>query len=194
MPLLLGCHEAAKANLMSTEPSEGDRLRLDLQGLSGVESKLSYLESMAEDIGRLLRNDELEKVLGSLFREIVVNERRDKLLDLEVLLNRLGYRGEIRRQLEGRILIELNHALNDLLPTVESIAGSPWAADELRGKCDVLIRLVADGSFISSNDGVLVSLKARLIMLRTAEGLFSEKDVEALFDGIPLPEAVYASR
>lgn len=165
-------HQSAAALLQSDEPPMSERIRLEVAAPATFEQRIEYVRANWKSLSGSLAPDEIEKVLGELLRGASKKGEQEKLVTLKHMLDEVGYRGDALRQVDGRLLIALNSAINLVLPRLE-----PILERERRGKkreaaqatIEQFRAMVADGSFAATTSAELRRLKAWLIDLREGD-------------------------
>ena len=185
-------HEAA-AELLRGERAGTDRdLRLEMVQLQSFEERLAYLEENWAGMRHVLSADEMEKVIGELLRGATVKGESEKLVVLREALARLGYQGDGLRQVDGKLLITLNKAVNLVLPRLAKLDEHQARA---RGALDgwrQFLRfreMVAAGSFLASRDEQVMKLQMYLIDVYEGDAPDGLEDLLTTFASFELPEA-----
>jgi MoxR-like ATPase len=165
-------HQAAEPMLGAGELPPAERIRLEIAGPATFEQRLDYVKEHWADLVKTLSADELEKVLGELLRGASKKGDQEKLVALKHALDELGYRGDALRQVDGRLLVVLNAAVNQLLPRLPRILDArPAGADRDRAAAAVeaLRALVGAGTFLGNHTPEVRRLKTHLIDLREGD-------------------------
>jgi hypothetical protein len=125
--------------------------------------------------------DEIEKILGDLLRGASQKGEQEKLVELRHTLERLGYKGDALRQVDGRLLIALNGAINFVSPKLRNLLDArPRGPERDRASqnIDRFRAMVAAGTFLGSRAAEVRKLQAYLIDLREGD---VKDDPEAIF-------------
>jgi len=178
--LLEQLHEAAESLLKATDLAAGEKLRLELTAATTFEERLGYLDANWEAINDNLSSDELEKILLQLLRGASAKGEQEKLVELRHVLESHGHKGDALRQVDGRLIIALNGAINRFMPKLGVVtAGRKQGAelDRVQQTISTFQKLVSEGRFISNREPGVRKLQAYLID-------FKEGDVPDDLDSI----------
>ncbi len=165
-------HSAAEPMLGAGELPPAERIRLEIAGPATFEQRLDYVREHWKDLTSTLSVDELEKVLGELLRGASQKGDQEKLVALKHVLDELGYKGDALRQVDGRLLVVLNAAVNQLLPRLPRILDARAAGpekDKAQAAVDALRALVGAGTFMGNHTPEVRRLKTHLIDLREGD-------------------------
>jgi hypothetical protein len=177
-------HRATERLLSGGKVPPGERIKLEIAGLSTFDERMTYLDEHWKEIKAALRPDEIEKVLGELLRGASKKGEKEKLVALKDLLDRLGYRGDALRQVDGRLLIALNNAVNFASPRLtRMLARDPRDAAERRAFANIeaFQKLVAEGTFFARTTPEILALKTYLIDLQEGDQPADEASILAFF-------------
>lgn len=161
-------HDAARSLLRSGGIKEADKIRFELSALSTFEERLGYLEKHWETLKTMLKEDEIEKYLGDLLRGASKKGEQEKLVVLEDTLKRLNYRGDALRQVDGKLMITLNHAIGFVMPRLLAILARESQHHKYAhavANIKKLQHLISSAKFMPDKSPEMLRLKAYLIDL-----------------------------
>lgn len=182
-------HTAAEAMLGSGELPPAERIRLEIAGPATFEARLEYVHERWKELTSTLQPDELDKVLGELLRGASQKGDQEKLVALKHVLDDVGYKGDALRQIDGRLLVILNAAVNGLLPRLPKIldAQAPGSErDKAQAAVDALRALVTSGTFLGNHTAEARRLKAHLIDIREGDAPGDDDSLFKFFAGLEL--------
>lgn len=179
--LLEPFHHAAEGLLEAREMAPAEALRMEISAAVSFEKRLEALATNWAAIKETMAADEIEKILGDLLRGASQKGEQEKLVELRHTLERLGYKGDALRQVDGRLLIALNGAINFVSPKLRNLLDArPRGPERDRASqnIDRFRAMVAAGTFLGSRAAEVRKLQAYLIDLREGD---VKDDPEALF-------------
>jgi hypothetical protein len=156
------------------------------------EKRLEHLKERWKEIKETLTPDEIEKVLGELLRGATQKGEQEKLVELRHALNRLGYQGDALRQVDGRLLIALNGAINMVTPMLRNILDGRMRGSELERverNIETFRQMVSEGSFLNNRSPEVRKLQTYLIDLREGDVPNDRDSVYKFFAGIDLSKS-----
>ena len=183
-------HHAAAPFLRSGIPEDGERLRLEVASLTGFEARLAFLRKHGPQIFGILKPDEIEKLFGELLRGATIKGEQEKLVILKTALEDAGYTGDALRQVDGRLLIALNHAINWITPKMAGIITKEKPGAHETNAIDQMKRfqdLVKRGAFFSHRSEEVNKLKEFLIDAFEGDRAVDEGALVAFFETLHLP-------
>ncbi len=185
-------HQAAESILESGTLGPAETIRMELAAPSTFEKRLEHLKERWKEIKETLAPDEVEKLLGELLRGASQKGEQEKLVELRHTLNRLGYQGDALRQVDGRLLIALNGAINLVTPMLRNILDGRMRGPELERaerNIDAFRQLVSEGSFLDNRSPEVRKLQTYLIDLREGDVPNDRDSVYRFFAGLDLSKA-----
>ncbi len=188
--MLEGLHQSSQSLLTVGELPPAERIRLEIAAPASFEARLAYVRSRWAELTSSLAADELEKVLGELLRGVSVKGEQDKLVDLKHALDEVGYKGDALRQVDGRLLIALNAATNQVMPRLARLLDSRAAGperDRAAATIDGFRAMVAAGTFVGNHHVDVRKLKTWLIDLREGDITGDDDSLYALLSSLELP-------
>ena len=165
-------HQSAEGLLSSGELPESEKIRLAIAQPATFEQRLEFLQGHWSSIVSVLPADEVEKVLGELLRGASKKGDQEKLVILKHALDELGYKGDALRQLDGRLLIALNGAVNAAMPKLNRcLENRPHDSSFERAlkNIETFRAMVAAGTFLGASTPEVRRLKTWLIDLREGD-------------------------
>ncbi len=182
-------HQSAEGLLSSGELPPSEKIRLEIAAPATFEQRLEYLQANWKAILAALPADEVEKVLGELLRGASKKGDQEKLVVLKHALDELGYKGDALRQVDGRLLIALNAAINAVMPKLAKIADGKSGSqhDKALGNIETFRNMVAAGTFLAANSPPVRKLKTWLIDLREGDVPGDDASIHAFFAQLDLP-------
>jgi hypothetical protein len=180
-------HQAAEGMLGAGELPPAERIRLEIAGPATFEARLEYVRARWTELTGALQPDELEKVLGELLRGASQKGDQEKLVALKHVLDEVGYKGDALRQIDGRLLVMLNAAINQLLPRLPKILDARAAGperDRASAAVDALRALVSAGTFLGNHTAEVRKLKTHLIDLREGDVPGDDDSLFTFFAGL----------
>ena len=184
-------HESAEGLLSAGELPPSEKIRLEIAAPATFEQRLEYLQANWKAILAALPADEVEKVLGELLRGASKKGDQEKLVVLKHALDELGYKGDALRQVDGRLLIALNAAINAVMPKLAKIADGKAGSQHERalGNIELFRAMVAAGTFLAANSPPVRRLKTWLIDLREGDVPGDDESIYKFFAELDLPKA-----
>ena len=182
--LLQQLHASAEALLDVGDIDRTERLRLEIAATQSFEDRLAYLQTHWGEVAQALAIDEVEKLLGELLRGASQKGEQEKLVELRHLLAELNYSGDAVRQVDGRLLIALNAAVNHAMPKLGAIfEGRPHDAryETARANVDWFRAMVAQGTFLANRSEGVRRLQTYLIDLKEGDVADTPDDLFAFF-------------
>jgi MoxR-like ATPase len=182
-------HQSCEGMLGAGELPPAERIRLEIAGPATFEARLEYVHDRWKELTETLQPDELEKVLGELLRGASQKGDQEKLVALKHVLDQVGYKGDALRQIDGRLLVVLNAAVNQLLPRLPKILDARPAGperDKAQASIDALRTLVGAGTFLGNHAPEVRKLKAHLIDLREGDVPSDDQSLFDFFAGLEL--------
>jgi MoxR-like ATPase len=165
-------HQAAESILESGNLGPAEAIRMELAAPTTFEKRLEHLKERWKEIKEALGPDEIEKVLGELLRGATQKGEQEKLVELRHVLNRLGYAGDALRQVDGRLLIALNGAINMVTPMLRTVLdGRPRGSEleRVEKNIELFRKMVSEGTFLNNRSPEVRKLQAYLIDLREGD-------------------------
>lgn len=184
-------HQAAEGLLDSKPVAQADLIRMEMASPSSFEKRLEYLTQSWDTIKESLGSDEIEKILGELLRGASQKGEQEKLVELRHALERLGYKGDALRQVDGRLLIALNGAINFITPKLRNILenrGRGSERDRAAQNIERFRAMVAKGTFLANRAPEVRKLQKYLIDLREGDIKDDEDGIFKFFGSLSLPE------
>ena len=179
--------------MLDSKPvAQADIIRMEMAAPSSFEKRLEYLTKSWDVIRESLASDEIEKILGELLRGASQKGEQEKLVELRHTLERLGYKGDALRQVDGRLLIALNGAINFVTPKLRNILeNKPRGVERDRAtqNIDRFRAMVAKGTFLANRAPEVRKLQKYLIDLREGDIKDDEDGIFRFFASLSLPEA-----
>lgn len=189
--ILKQLHEDAKALLKSGDISELDKTRSEIISLSTFEEKLEFLRKNSEKVQEHLKSDEKEKLFGELLRGASEKGDQEKLVLLKVELEKLGYEGDILRQLDGKLIITLNSAINYIIPKLGLIKTKPKSNRTKAVKnIEIFRRMVNEGTFITDNSSEILRIKTFIINVYEGDEADTEENILSFFETVEYAKRV----
>jgi hypothetical protein len=179
-------HQSAEGLLTAGELPESEKIRMQIAMPATFEQRLEFLQAGWKSIQSALPADEVEKVLGELLRGASKKGDQEKLVVLKHALDELGYKGDALRQLDGRLLIALNGAINAVMPKLARILDAR-PGDEAIANIESFRAMVAAGTFIGNQTPEVRKLKAWLIDLREGDVPDDPESICTFFARLQLP-------
>jgi MoxR-like ATPase len=183
-------HQTAAPYLQAGLPEEAEQLRLEMASLTSFESRLGFLETNWKKLQAILKPDELEKMLGELLRGATKKGEQEKLVALKGALEAVGYTGDALRQVDGRLLIALNQAINWITPKLSKLlarekptAHESEAIEQVRRFQDVVKR----GAFFSNRSIEVKRLKEFLIDAFEGDRAVDDDSLVLFFRSLDIP-------
>lgn len=183
-------HQAAESVLTAGGAAPAQALRLEIAAPATFEQRLEYLKERWSEIKENLAPDEIEKILGELLRGASQKGEQEKLVELRHTLERLGYKGDALRQVDGRLLIALNGAINLVTPILRKILdGRPRGAELERATRNIesFLAMVSRGTFLNNRTPEVRRLQTYLIDLREGDVPSDPDSVYRFYAGLDLP-------
>jgi hypothetical protein len=176
--------------LTAGELPPSEKIRLEIAAPATFEQRLEYLQANWKAILAALPADEVEKVLGELLRGASKKGDQEKLVVLKHALDELGYKGDALRQVDGRLLIALNAAINAVMPKLAKIADGKQGAQHERalGNIEIFRAMVSAGTFLAANSPPVRKLKTWLIDLREGDVPGDDESIYKFFAELDLPK------
>ncbi len=187
--LLDPIHKAAEALLQARDLPTSEKIRLEVAAPATFEQRVDYVRANWQALTGALSPDEIEKVLGELLRGATRKGENEKLVVLRHLLDEVGYKGDALRQVDGRLLIALNSAVNFAMPRLtRALERSPrGAAKEAAEQAAETFRTaVSSGVFTALSTPEARRLKAWLIDLREGDVPDTDEAMLGFFSGLKL--------
>lgn len=189
--LLEPFHHAAQGLLEAKAMAPSEALRMEISAAVSFEKRLEALSSNWTAIKETMAPDEIEKILGDLLRGASQKGEQEKLVELRHTLERLGYKGDALRQVDGRLLIALNAAINFITPKLRNLLDTrPRGPD--RDKASVNIdrfrAMVSAGTFLGNRAAEVRRLQAYLIDLREGDVKDDPDSIFQFFAQLSLPD------
>jgi hypothetical protein len=183
-------HQSAEGLLSTGELPPSEKIRLEIAAPATFEQRLEYLQANWKAILAALPADEVEKVLGELLRGASKKGDQEKLVVLKHALDELGYKGDALRQVDGRLLIALNAAINAVMPKLAKIADGKSGTQHERalGNIEVFRAMVSAGTFLAANSPPVRELKKWLIDLREGDVPGDDESIYKFFASLDLPK------
>jgi MoxR-like ATPase len=188
-------HQAAEALLQARELPASERIRLEVAAPATFEQRVEYVREHWSALVSALTPDEVEKVLGELLRGASKKGEQEKLVVLKHLLDELGYKGDALRQVDGRLLIALNAAVNHAMPRLARALNSGAAGarhDAAQAAVDAFRAMVSGGTFNGDASAEGRRLKGWLIDLREGDVADRDEVILEFFAGLRLAPATTA--
>lgn len=185
-------HQAAEALLQSRELPASERIRLEVAAPATFEQRVAYVRESWSSLVGALTPDEVEKVLGELLRGASKKGEQEKLVVLKHLLDEVGYKGDALRQVDGRLLIALNAAVNHAMPRLaRALQGgaSGGRRDGAQAAVDAFRAMVAGGTLNGDASPEARRLKGWLIDLREGDVPDTDEAILDFFAGLRLRPA-----
>ena len=185
-------HQAAEALLQSRELPASERIRLEVAAPATFEQRVAYVRENWSSLVGALTPDEVEKVLGELLRGASKKGEQEKLVVLKHLLDEVGYKGDALRQVDGRLLIALNAAVNHAMPRLaRALQGgaSGGRRDGAQAAVDAFRAMVAGGTLNGDASPEARRLKGWLIDLREGDVPDTDEAILEFFAGLRLRPA-----
>jgi MoxR-like ATPase len=182
-------HQAAEALLQSRELPASERIRLEVAAPATFEQRVEYVRGNWAALVGALTPDEVEKVLGELLRGASKKGEQEKLVVLKHLLDEVGYKGDALRQVDGRLLIALNAAVNHAMPRLaRALQGgaSGTLRDGAQAAVDTFRAMVAGGTLNGDASPEARRLKGWLIDLREGDVPDTDEAILEFFAGLRL--------
>jgi hypothetical protein len=190
--MLEGLHQTSQSILTIGELPPAERIRMEIASPATFEERLTYVKDRWAELTASLSVDELEKVLGELLRGVTRKGEQDKLVELKHVLDAVGYRGDALRQVDGRLLIALNAATNQVMPRLARLLDSRNPGperDRAAASIDGFRAMVAAGTFLGNHHPEARRLKTWLIDLREGDITGDDDSLFALLASLELPAA-----
>jgi hypothetical protein len=183
-------HQSAEGLLTAGELPPSEKIRLEIAAPATFEQRLEYLQANWKAILAALPADEVEKVLGELLRGASKKGDQEKLVVLKHALDELGYKGDALRQVDGRLLIALNAAINSIMPKLAKIADGKTGAQHEKavGNIELFRAMVSAGTFLAANSPPVRKLKTWLIDLREGDVPGDDESIYKFFAELDLPK------
>lgn len=182
----------AEGLLTARELPASERVRLEVAAPATFEQRVDYVRANWAPLVSALSPDEVEKVLGELLRGATKKGEQEKLVVLKHLLDELGYRGDALRQVDGRLLIALNSAVNHAMPRLARALSGPSSGarrDAAAASIEAFRALVAGGTFNALSTPEARRLKGWLIDLREGDVPDTDEAIIEFFAGLRLEPA-----
>jgi MoxR-like ATPase len=184
-------HQAAAALLESKSVAPSEAIRLEISSPASFEKRLEYLTGNWAAIKDALAPDEIEKILGELLRGASQKGEQEKLVELRHALERLGYKGDALRQVDGRLLIALNGAVSAVTPRLKNLLdGRPNGAEKEKASLNIerFRAMVSAGTFLGNASPEVRRLQKYLIDLREGDVPGDDDSLYKMIAGLELPE------
>jgi MoxR-like ATPase len=188
--LLEQIHKGAESLLRHAEAVPGEKLRMDLTALSSFEERLTFIREHWHDLQSSFHPDEMEKYLGDLLRGATQKGEQEKLVVLRDTLEGLDYRGDALRQVDGRLLVTLNSAINYVVPKLAKLAARDRPQADAQAAIDNIRRfqaLLTSGKLLATRTPEVSRIKAFLIALYERQQPTDEDSLVAFFSTLALP-------
>jgi hypothetical protein len=185
-------HQAAEGLLQSRELPASERIRLEVAAPATFEQRVEYVRAHWSALVGALTPDEVEKVLGELLRGATKKGEQEKLVVLKHLLDEVGYKGDALRQVDGRLLIALNAAVNHAMPRIARALTSGAQGvrrDAAQASVDAFRAMIAAGTFNGESSPEARRLKGWLIDLREGDVADRDEVIVEFFAGLRLAHA-----
>ena len=171
-------HQETKNRLRKEALSEAEKLRISLNMVSGFEDGLDIIQKKWEDIVKIAPQDEIEKIIGSLFGQASKVGEKEKLVQLKSVLESLQYKGDILRKLDGSLILTLNNALNTIMPVLNKILEefSEKKNSNLISKIKFIKELINEGKLNNNSTESILAFKTYIIDVWEGD---KPKDVES---------------
>jgi hypothetical protein len=190
--LLEQLHKAADPALGGREAVPSDRLRHELNQFTAFDDRLEFVRKRWPDLQTALAADEIEKIMGDLLRGASKQGDQEKLVILRRTLDELQYKGDAVRQVDGRLLVMLNSAINYVMPRLSKLTARDRPSPEAQAAIDNIRRfqsMVASGSFFSERTEGVERLKTFLIDVYEDQQPTDEQHLIQLFKDLNLGSA-----
>jgi len=183
--ILKQLHENAKSILKSGDMSELDKFRSEILLLTTFEDKLEYLRENNLEIKEYMKSDEKEKLFGELLRGASEEGEKEKLVLLKVELEKIGYKGDLLRQLDGQLIITLNSAINYIIPKLGIIKNhTKNKYMKALKNIEVFFDKVNEGEFITDDSPESLRVKTFIIDIYEEDIDDSEESILNFFQTI----------
>ena len=182
-------HQAAVELLASNEIPPSEQIRLTVAQPATFEQRLEFVSANWRSLVGALAADEIEKILGELLRGASKKGEQEKLVALKQLLDDVGYKGDALRQVDGRLLIALNHAINHVTPRLARILeGRSHTPERDRAEraVETFRAMVGAGTFIGGTSPEVRRLQTYLIDLREGDVPGDDDSIYAFFGSLDL--------
>jgi MoxR-like ATPase len=160
-------HRSASVILKGGTVSANERLRIDLNSFSDLEKQLDYLAFNWSAIKVEFTDDELEKTLRKIYKDVIQTKNNRELLKLQAVLISVDYTGETLRQLKGKLGASVFKAQRKLLPVVQQylLPESPGknVSKATHQKLVLLESVLKDSQFISATSPELLEVKSLVL-------------------------------
>jgi MoxR-like ATPase len=189
-PLILDqIHQSAEALLQAGDLPTSEKIRLEMAAPATFEQRLDYVREGWKNIAEALSQDEIEKVLGELLRGASKKGDQEKLVALRHLLEEVSYKGDALRQVDGKLLVTLNSAVNYLMPKLSRAlerAPQDRRRESALAASDIFREMVSQGTFISDNSREVRKLKMWLIDVREGDVPSTDEAIVEFFSTLQL--------
>ena len=160
-------HHAAAIILKGGTISKNEKLRIDLNSIYDLDKQLNFLSSNWTSVIVELSEDELEKTIKKIYKDVVKTKNNLNLLKMQSMLINVGYSGDTLRQIKGQLSASLFNSRRKLLPVIQKALSSSGANDnltkELRDKLSLLERFLNDSEFVTNTNSEMMDTR-NLIM------------------------------
>jgi hypothetical protein len=117
-------HRAAALILKGGVITSKEKIRLDLTAMSDVVNQLQYMKDNWSDLIIQMSDDELEKTIRKIYRNIEKEGRNELLLKMQEVFVHVGYNGDSLRQIKGEISTSLFKARRKIIPVIRKFLNS----------------------------------------------------------------------
>ena len=180
-------HTSFAGHLKGEKISEGMKLKLEISSLESFQERLAYLQEHSDRIKSGLPRDELEKFLGELLRGASEEGEKEKLVHLKNEFEELDYSGDLMRQLDGQLILTLNSAISDFIPSLKNISIKPEGSHAKAWEnIERFKEMVNEGRFTSADSESVRKLKAFIIDLYEEEREPEQEEIVSFFESIDL--------
>ncbi len=189
-------HRGAVAHFHERGATDATTRRQEFQTLRALPDRIQWVGKHWIDIGGVWTLDEVEKAIGAMANEATGRGQRAQLLPLRQLMDRIGYRGDGRRQVEAHLVMVTRQMMAAAAPTLTALAerhafgaqGSHASVEDTETAAERaasrILTADAEGALLDSSDPETVDVLQRLVQAwDTGLGLGSIDIVHDLLTG-----------
>lgn len=185
--ILLELHESLKGLLVDGTHTPASRIRYALRELKSFEDRLEYLEANADPIRCAIPTDEVEKFLSLLLDAAVSAGGKSNLVRLRQVLGKIGYEGDILRQVDGNLRIALSAAAGSFISALDAIETCPGSGTGAASdRISRFKQLVDRGEFYDLWSQSATRLKTLIMEIDEQNTALSKTEILHLFSSLDL--------
>jgi MoxR-like ATPase len=169
-PLAIEQHHRSAAVILKGGNIPGnEKLKLDINSIKNVGELLSYLEVNWSAILVGFSEDEMEKTIKKIYKDVIKNKNNRDLLRLQSTLINVGYDGDTLRQIKGQLGTSVFKARRKLLPVIQQYLLSDNRAkkisNDLLEKLQLFESVLKDSQFLTADAPDVIEVMSLILMI-----------------------------